>query len=190
MRGPNESVRVLLNGVFFFLCYRFTFVRPHTRTHTCTSFSIILSLLRFSSSVCLFVCIFNSNLFHFFRVWVSELLENVYPLSEHTRQNFHFLQTNAGVSWSDEIQQFVGIFAHERFKMMASHVMPFQSIVIEIIQNWETWFVITFSVETENREDDFVIATCREKIEHQFSFDCYHYLPPCAASRLSGCAWP
>lgn len=71
--------------------------------------------------------------------------------------------------------------------MVASHIVPFQSIVVEIIQNWETWFVITCCVQTENRQrkDDFiVIATYTEKIAPIISIIgkiIYHLVP------LHGC---
>lgn len=68
------------------------------------------------------------------------LIENVF-----VRTRAH-LQTNTWITWSHEIQQFIRVFAHEWLEMVAGNVVPFQSIVVEVVQNRQTRFIITFTL--------------------------------------------
>lgn len=57
---------------------------------------------------------------------------NVQELIERTEGS---LKAYAGVSRGHEVEEFVTVFANEGFSMVAGHVVPFDSVVVEVVQN-------------------------------------------------------
>lgn len=70
---------------------------------------------------------------------------------------------------SGQIQVF---FAHKRFYVMTSHIVPVHSIVVELIQHSQTIFLSSWFT--------------RKWIQYIFSIYFCGNSPPCCASRLSG----
>uniref|UniRef100_A0A8D9BSQ0 Uncharacterized protein n=1 Tax=Cacopsylla melanoneura TaxID=428564 RepID=A0A8D9BSQ0_9HEMI len=55
------------------------------------------------------------------------------------------LQTNAWIPGADKVQQLITVFAHEGFQMMAGNVVPFDTVLVEVVQDGQTGFVVTLS---------------------------------------------
>lgn len=56
---------------------------------------------------------------------------------------FTILQTDAGVSGSHKVEQFIAVFTHEGLQMMTGDVVPFDAVLIEVVQNGQTGLVVT-----------------------------------------------
>jgi hypothetical protein len=53
------------------------------------------------------------------------------------------LETDAWVARADEVEQFVTVLTDERFQVVARHIVPLDAIVVEVVQNGQTGFIIT-----------------------------------------------
>jgi hypothetical protein len=53
------------------------------------------------------------------------------------------LETDAWVARADEVEQFVTVLTDERFQVVARHIVPLNAIVVEVVQNGQTGFIIT-----------------------------------------------
>lgn len=61
-----------------------------------------------------------------------------------------FLKTNSGVAGSYKVEKFVTVFADERFDVVASNIVPFDSIIVEVVQNGQARFIITLLIKKNN----------------------------------------
>lgn len=57
------------------------------------------------------------------------------------------LQTNAWVRGSHVVQQFLGIFAHNRFLVVASNVVPSDTVIVHVVQHRQAGFGCLVDVE-------------------------------------------
>jgi hypothetical protein len=62
---------------------------------------------------------------------------------------YHYLETDASVAGTDEVQQFVAVLADEWFQVVARHIMPLDAIVVEVVQNGQTGFIVTLQNKHE-----------------------------------------
>lgn len=58
---------------------------------------------------------------------------NIQELVEAVARN---LKAYAGVSREHKVEEFVAVLANKWFSMMASDIMPFDTIIVEVIQDW------------------------------------------------------
>lgn len=42
-------------------------------------------------------------------------------------------QTDSWISGRDEVEELIAILAHERFYVMASHIVPLDAVVVEVV---------------------------------------------------------
>jgi len=57
-----------------------------------------------------------------------------------------FLQTDSWISRRDEVEELVAVLAHEGLHVMAGHVVPLDAVVVEIVQDGQTGFVVTLQM--------------------------------------------
>lgn len=53
------------------------------------------------------------------------------------------LDTDAWISGTNEVEEFIGVFADEGLEMVASNVVPFDSVVVEVVQDGKASLVVT-----------------------------------------------
>jgi hypothetical protein len=58
------------------------------------------------------------------------------------------LETDSGVSRADEVEELVAVLAHERLDVVTGDVVPFESVVVEVIQDRKAGFVVTLKKYT------------------------------------------
>lgn len=54
-----------------------------------------------------------------------------------------FSKADSRVTASDEVEKFIGIFANERFEMVAGNIVPFHSILVKVVEDSQARFVVT-----------------------------------------------
>jgi len=52
-------------------------------------------------------------------------------------------ETNSRVPGCDEVEELLAVLAHEGLHVMACHVVPFDAIIVEIVQNGQAGLVVT-----------------------------------------------
>lgn len=65
---------------------------------------------------------------------------NIKELMEAVEGN---LKAYAGISRKYEVEEFIAVLANEWFSVMTSYVVPFNAIVVEVVQNRQAGFIIT-----------------------------------------------
>jgi len=59
----------------------------------------------------------------------------------------HRLKSNSPIGICNVVQELVGVFANERFFVVASNVVPGNAIVVHVVENWQASFVGSVDVE-------------------------------------------
>lgn len=65
---------------------------------------------------------------------------------EGGEDGLHPLETNARVPTADKVEEFVAVFADERLEVVASNIVPFDAIVVEVVEDRQARFVISLEI--------------------------------------------